>query len=165
MTVSQAALKEWSFWSAIARTSFSGPIWPPARSVCIHVASGASDGAAPSSFQIGTTPKFGPSGARKLFGSVRIIKFFYTSFGVLGNRASRLGETMSWSSLLTGCCILGFWEFVETRWGPHAVDLLVSSRNTHGGSFLEIGCSGTLGMHVCCQYWNQEITWINPPLV
>ncbi len=45
VTVSQTALGELSFWSRTARTSFRGYIWPPSRSVRIHLASDASDGA------------------------------------------------------------------------------------------------------------------------
>ena len=45
MTVSQTALEELSFWSVFAGIPFRGPIGPPPRAVCIHMATDASGGA------------------------------------------------------------------------------------------------------------------------
>ena len=58
----------------------------------------------------------------------------------------------------------GLFEFLDSRWGPHSIDLFASSKNTHCARFFSrFGCPGTLGVDAFSHDWSLENNWINPP--
>ena len=57
----------------------------------------------------------------------------------------------------------GLFDFLDTKWGPHSIDLFASSRNTHCERFFSrYWCPGSRGVDAFSHDWSQENSWINP---
>ena len=57
-----------------------------------------------------------------------------------------------------------FFTWLDSKWGPHLVDLFASSDNNQCGRFYSLHwCRGTLGVNAFGYSWSGENCWINAP--